>query len=97
MGKRKVFTRLHVYERLEELRIGIINKAATLIQSIWRRHCDRRRFLRKRGAALVLQRFFRGRRLRLKFLQMHRAAIVIQSHLRGMFAREVNPIKNSIF
>jgi len=89
VGKRKVFLRLQVYEPLEALRIDVINRSATLIQSIWRRHGERQRFLRQRGAALVLQRFFRGRRLRLKFLQMHRAAIVIQSHLRGMFAREV--------
>ena len=64
-------------------------KSATRIQTMWRRHVDRKRFLRKRKAAQVLQHAFCGWRLRIKFIQMRRAAVVIQSHLRGMFAREV--------
>ena len=84
-----MFLRLQVYEPLETERVLILMKSATRIQTMWRRHVDRKRFLRKRKAAQVLQHAFCGWRLRIKFIQMRRAAVVIQSHLRGMFAREV--------
>ena len=84
-----MFLRLQVYEPLEMARLCILFESATRIQSAWKGHGARRRYLQQRNAARVLQHAFRGWRLRLSFIQMRRAAVVIQSHLRGMFAREV--------
>lgn len=89
VGKTKVFMRSVVHEPLEDARKQVIAAKAIVIQTAWRRYCERQRFQKLRKAALLIQHAHKGWKLRIEFLRKRRAAIVIQSHLRGVFAREV--------
>lgn len=90
IGLSKVFLRSVVHEPLEDARKQVINSKAVIIQAIWRRHLERKKFTRIKQAALLIQHAYIGWKLRIEFLRKRRAAIVIQSHLRGVFAREVS-------
>ena len=89
LGKSKIFLRHTVHEPLEEKRLLLINKAATIIQKTWKGQKQRRIFVEVRKATKKIQESFLAWKLRIVFLRKRRAAIVIQAHLRGMFAREV--------
>lgn len=89
IGRTKVFLRSVVHEPLEDARKQVINSKAVIIQKMWRRHIERKKFTRIKKAALLIQHAYLGWKLRIEFLRKRRAAIVIQSHLRGVFAREV--------
>lgn len=90
IGRTKVFLRSVVHEPLEDARKQVINSKAIVIQTMWRRHLERRNFTKIKKAALLIQHAYLGWKLRIEFLRKRRAAIVIQSHLRGVFAREVH-------
>lgn len=90
IGRTKVFLRSVVHEPLEDARKQVINSKAVIIQKMWRRHIERKKFTRIKQAALLIQHAYLGWKLRIEFLRKRRAAIVIQSHLRGVFAREVS-------
>lgn len=89
IGKTKVFLRSLVHEPLEDARKQMNHNKAVIIQKMWRRHVERRRFLKIKNSVLLIQHAYLGWKLRIVFLRKRRAAIVIQSHLRGVFAREV--------
>ena len=89
LGKSKIFLRHTVHEPLEEKRLLLINKAATIIQKTWKGQKQRRIYVEVRKATKKIQESFLAWKLRIVFLRKRRAAIVIQAHLRGMFAREV--------
>lgn len=90
IGRTKVFLRSVIHEPLEDARKQMINSKAIIIQTMWRRHLERRNFSKIKKAVLLIQHAYIGWKLRIEFLRKRRAAIVIQSHLRGVFAREVH-------
>lgn len=90
IGKTKIFLRISVFDPLETKRKALITDKIILIQKKWRGFVVRRRFLRKRNAAISLQKHFRGIRQRMKFVRKRKAVIVIQSYYRGMVARELS-------
>uniref|UniRef100_A0A3B4V032 Assembly factor for spindle microtubules n=1 Tax=Seriola dumerili TaxID=41447 RepID=A0A3B4V032_SERDU len=67
------------------------HQAATVIQSVFRKHREEVKFQAMRLSAIIIQRYYRScvlqRKQREKFLKMRRSAIVLQAALRGHCVR----------
>ncbi len=88
LGLTKVFLRHQAFESLEFLRGGMLNNSATLVQSSFRMHSERREFQLALVSVLRLQcciRRFQAMK-RMRFLKESKSAIIIQSVWRGFDA-----------
>uniref|UniRef100_A0A1A8NPF6 Myosin VAa n=1 Tax=Nothobranchius rachovii TaxID=451742 RepID=A0A1A8NPF6_9TELE len=83
-GKTKIFFRAGQVAYLEKLRADKLRVACIRIQKTIRCWLARKKFLRKRGAAITIQRFTRGYQARClaKFMRRTRAATIIQKYQR---------------
>ncbi|XP_070411301.1 unconventional myosin-Va isoform X3 [Nothobranchius furzeri] len=83
-GKTKIFFRAGQVAYLEKLRADKLRVACIRIQKTIRCWLARKKFLRKRGAAITIQRFTRGYQARClaKFMRRTQAATIIQKYQR---------------
>uniref|UniRef100_A0A8C4HI68 Myosin VAa n=1 Tax=Dicentrarchus labrax TaxID=13489 RepID=A0A8C4HI68_DICLA len=92
-GKTKIFFRAGQVAYLEKLRADKLRAACIRIQKTIRCWLARKKYLRKRSAAITIQRFTRGyqarwsRKLNLEQLLREHKAVIIQRHVRGWLAR----------
>ncbi|XP_072236362.1 unconventional myosin-Va isoform X3 [Leuresthes tenuis] len=90
-GKTKIFFRAGQVAYLEKLRADKLRAACIRIQKTIRCWLARKKYLRKRSAAITLQRFTRGYQARclVKFMRRTQAATVIQKYQRMYVARKL--------
>ncbi|XP_024862269.1 unconventional myosin-Va isoform X11 [Kryptolebias marmoratus] len=83
-GKTKIFFRAGQVAYLEKLRADKLRAACIRIQKTIRCWLARKKYLRKRSAAITIQRFTRGYQARClaKFMRLTQAATVIQKYQR---------------
>uniref|UniRef100_A0A667WL96 Myosin VA n=1 Tax=Myripristis murdjan TaxID=586833 RepID=A0A667WL96_9TELE len=89
-GKTKIFFRAGQVAYLEKLRADKLRAACIRIQKTIRCWLARKKYLRKRSAAITIQRFTRGYQARclVKFMRRTRAATVIQKFQRMYVERK---------
>lgn len=88
VGKTKIFLKEESIHDLD-LRVTLKQTAcATKIQSWYRRHIIRQKYLTVLASVLLIQKRVRGRCARTAFQQKRRAIITIQAWVRGWFARD---------
>ncbi|XP_034091429.1 unconventional myosin-Va isoform X5 [Gymnodraco acuticeps] len=88
-GKTKIFFRAGQVAYLEKLRADKLRVACIRIQKTIRCWLERKRYLRKRSAAITVQRFTRGYQARrlVKFMRRTQAATTIQKYHRMVVER----------
>uniref|UniRef100_A0A8D0AIE6 Myosin VA n=1 Tax=Sander lucioperca TaxID=283035 RepID=A0A8D0AIE6_SANLU len=89
-GKTKIFFRAGQVAYLEKLRADKLRVACIRIQKTIRCWLARKRYLRKRSAAITIQRFTRGYQARClaKFMRRTQAATIIQKYQRMYMERK---------
>ncbi|KAI9545210.1 Unconventional myosin-Va [Dissostichus eleginoides] len=89
-GKTKIFFRAGQVAYLEKLRADKLRVACIRIQKTIRCWLERKRYLRKRSAAITVQRFTRGYQARrlVKFMRRTQAATTIQKYQRMVVERK---------
>ncbi|XP_042369244.1 unconventional myosin-Va isoform X2 [Plectropomus leopardus] len=89
-GKTKIFFRAGQVAYLEKLRAEKLRAACIRIQKTIRCWLARKKYLRKRSAAITIQRFTRGYQARClaKFMRRTQAATIIQKYQRMYVERE---------
>uniref|UniRef100_A0A673BPI3 Myosin VAa n=1 Tax=Sphaeramia orbicularis TaxID=375764 RepID=A0A673BPI3_9TELE len=89
-GKTKIFFRAGQVAYLEKLRADKLRAACIRIQKTIRCWLARKKYLRKRSAAITIQRFTRGYQARclVKFMRRTQAATTIQKYQRMYVARK---------
>ncbi|XP_034153423.1 unconventional myosin-Va isoform X11 [Esox lucius] len=90
-GKTKIFFRAGQVAYLEKLRADKLRQACVRIQKTIRCWLVRKKYLRKKHAAMTIQRYTRGHQARclVKFMRRTRAAIVIQKFQRMYVQRKL--------
>lgn len=88
-GHTQIFFRAGQVAHLEQIRTDTRKRYIIVVQSMVRRFCARRKFLRLQKLALDLQRIARGFLARQKFeaMRRNRAIVVIQRYVRGWMCR----------
>lgn len=88
-GHTQIFFRAGQVAHLEQIRTDTRKRYIIVVQSMVRRFCARRNFLRMKQLALDLQRIARGYLARKKFeaMRRNRAIVVIQRYVRGWLCR----------
>ncbi|XP_023014143.2 myosin-VIIa [Leptinotarsa decemlineata] len=79
LGHTKVFLKHNDNDILEELRNKILEQAVSTLQRVVKGWVHRRRFLKKRAAAIVLQKHFRARGYRKRYLMIRNGFQRLQS------------------
>ncbi|KAL1007579.1 hypothetical protein UPYG_G00088650 [Umbra pygmaea] len=90
-GKTKIFFRAGQVAYLEKLRADKLRQACVRIQKTIRCWLVRKKYLRKKHAAMTIQRYTRGHQARclVKFMRRTKAAIVIQKFQRMYVQRKL--------
>lgn len=88
-GHTQIFFRAGQVAHLEQIRTDTRKRYIIIVQSMVRRFCARRQFLRTKKLVLDLQRITRGYLARKKFeaMRRNRAIVVIQRYVRGWLCR----------